>query len=84
MMAAKTQAVAELSTSEARSELEEIVTYFEQPSVDLDQLVTKLERATELAAELDRRITETRLKVDVLTPKLLSIAVDPETGEIVE
>jgi len=68
MMAAKTRAVAELTTSEARSELEEIVTYFEQPSADLDQLVTKLERATELAAELDRRITETRLKVDVLTP----------------
>ena len=50
MMAAKTRTVAELSTSDARSELEEIVTYFEQPSADLDQLVTKLERATELAA----------------------------------
>ena len=34
MMAAKTRAVAELTTSEARSELEEIVTYFEQPSAD--------------------------------------------------
>ncbi len=84
MTAAKNREVAELSTSQARDELEAIVSYFEQPNADLDQLVAQLERATELAAELDRRITETRLKVDALTPKLLSIAVDPETGEIVE
>ena len=76
--------VTDLSTSEARAELEGIVSYFEQPNADLDLLVTQLERATTLAAELDARITATRLKVDALTPKLLSIAVDPETGEITE
>jgi exodeoxyribonuclease VII small subunit len=84
MMAKANRGVSELSTSEAREELEEIVRYFEQPSADLDQLVAKLERATELATELDQRITATRLKVEALTPKLMSLAVDPETGEIVE
>ncbi len=84
MTLAKNHEVKALSTSEARDELEAIVSYFEQPNADLDQLVSQLERATELAAELDRRITETRLKVEQLTPKLLSIAVDPETGEIVQ
>ena len=76
--------VTDLSTSQARAELEDIVSYFEQPNADLDLLVTQLERATALAGELDSRITATRLKVDALTPKLLSIGVDLETGEITE
>ncbi len=73
-----------LTSNEARDELDAIVAFFESPSADLDQLVEKLERATELAAELDRRITSTRLKVEELTPMLQRIAVDLETGEIVE
>ncbi len=76
--------VAGLTSNEARDELDAIVAFFESPSADLDQLVEKLERATELAAELDRRITSTRLKVEELTPMLHRIAVDLETGEIVE
>ena len=73
-----------LTSNEARDELDAIVAFFESPSADLDQLVEKLERATELAAQLDRRITSTRLKVEELTPMLHRIAVDLETGEIVE
>lgn len=48
--------VSELSYTEASQELDRIVEFFEQREVDVDQLVTRLERATAIVDELDRRI----------------------------
>ena len=48
--------------------------------VDVDQLVAKLERATAIVDELDRRIRRTRAQVEELVPKLEAVgrAVEPE------
>ena len=77
-----------LTYAEASEELDEIVAYFEGRAVDVDQLVVRLARAQELAAELDRRLRATRTQVEELLPRLQEIAtppsfsVDPETGEL--
>jgi exodeoxyribonuclease VII small subunit len=74
----------ELSYAEATRELEEIVQFFEAHEVDVDELVPRLERATELVEELDRRIRKTRASVDELLPRLDSAladdAADPHPG----
>lgn len=62
--------VHDLSYTEASEELDGIVAFFEQREVDVDQLVTRLERATELVAELDRRLRRTRAQVERLVPRL--------------
>ena len=50
--------VGELSYTEASRELDEIVAFFEQREVDVDQLVGRLERATAIVDELDRRLRQ--------------------------
>jgi exodeoxyribonuclease VII small subunit len=62
--------VDQLSYTEASRELDSIVDFFEQREVDVDVLVTRLERATELIDELDRRLRRTRAQVEELVPRL--------------
>ena len=52
-------AVEQLSYTEASRELDAIVDFFEQREVDVDVLVARLERATALIDELDRRLRQT-------------------------
>lgn len=62
-----------LSYGEASRELDAIVGFFESSEVDVDQLVVKLQRATELVDELDRRIRATSLQVESLVPRLTAV-----------
>lgn len=73
--------VAEMSYTEASSELDAIVEFFEQREVDVDQLVARLARATAIAEELDRRVRLTRAQVEELVPKLQSVASESEAGD---
>ena len=66
--------VAELSFTAASHELDAIVEFFEQREVDVDQLVTRLQRATAIVDELDRRIRHTRTQVEELVPRLAAAA----------
>lgn len=75
--------VSELTYTEASRELDAIVEFFEQREVDVDQLVVRLERATAIVDELDRRVRQTRVQVEELVPRLeaVSRAVDVDTDE---
>jgi exodeoxyribonuclease VII small subunit len=66
--------VGELSYTDASRELDSIVEFFEQREVDVDVLVARLERATELIDELDRRLRHTRAQVEDLVPRLDTLA----------
>ena len=90
---AAAEPVAELSYTAASRELDGIVEFFEQRDVDVDQLVSRLERATALIEELDRRLRQTRMQVEQLVPRLSAVlepgttptaeppaAAEPETG----
>ena len=66
--------VSQLSYTEASSELDEIVEFFEHRDVDVDQLVARLERATSIVDELDRRVRRTRSQVEQLVPRLQGTA----------
>ncbi len=69
--------VGELSYTEASRELDEIVAFFEQREVDVDQLVVRLERATAIVDELDRRLRRTRVQVEELVPRLEAATQPP-------
>jgi exodeoxyribonuclease VII small subunit len=71
--------VSELSYTDASHELDSIVEFFEQREVDVDVLVSRLERATELIDELDRRLRHTRAQVEELVPRLGSLAGEANT-----
>ena len=76
--------VAELSYSDAGSELDGIIEEFETGVVDVDRLVDQLERATEIVDELDRRLRRTRMRVEELVPRLEAIGQagpDEVTGD---
>jgi exonuclease VII small subunit len=75
--------VTELSYTEASSELDAIVGFFEQREVDVDQLVVRLERATAIVDELDRRVRKTRVQVEELVPRLEAVnrGLDDDTEE---
>lgn len=62
--------VSELTYTQASRELDAIVEFFEQREVDVDLLVARLERATAIVDELDRRIRQTRMQVEELVPRL--------------
>lgn len=62
-----------LSYTEASRELDEIVHFFEQRDVDVDQLVGRLVRATSLIEELDKRLRQTRMQVEQLVPRLAAV-----------
>ncbi len=75
--------VAELSYSDAGTELDQIIAEFETGVVDVDRLVDQLERATEIVDELDNRLKHTRMRVEELVPRLEAIGqADPgDAGE---
>jgi len=75
---AATTPVESLSYTEASRELDSIVEFFEQREVDVDILVSRLERATALIDELDRRLRHTRTQVEELVPKLDALAGEIE------
>lgn len=62
--------VSELTYTQASSELDSIVDFFEHRDVDVDLLVPRLERATAIVDELDRRVRRTRSEVEQLVPRL--------------
>jgi exodeoxyribonuclease VII small subunit len=68
--------VEKLSYTAASRELDAIVDFFEQREVDVDVLVARLERATELIDELDRRLRRTRAQVEELVPRLDAFGAD--------
>jgi exonuclease VII small subunit len=76
--AGKSPPVSELSYTEASRELDSIVEFFEQREVDVDLLVSKLERATAIVDELDRRVRRTRSEVEQLVPRLQAAARSDE------
>ena len=67
-----------LSYTDASRELDAIVQFFEQREVDVDVLVARLERATALIDELDRRLRHTRTQVEDLVPRLVTLAREVE------
>ncbi len=73
--------VGELSYTDASRELDSIVEFFEQREVDVDVLVSRLERATELIDELDRRLRHTRAQVEELVPRLDTLAGEVGGGD---
>ena len=54
--------------------------FFERSEVDVDQLVARLERATAIVDELDRRIRRTRAQVEELVPKLEAVGRAADDG----
>ena len=67
-----------LSYTDASRALAAIVQFFEQREVDVDVLVARLERATALIDELDRRLRHTRTQVEELVPRLDALASEAE------
>jgi exodeoxyribonuclease VII small subunit len=65
--------VSAMSYTAASKELDEIVEFFEGRDVDVDQLVARLDRATAIVDELDRRLRSTRTQVEALVPRLEAI-----------
>ena len=70
-----------LSYTDASRELETIVEFFEQREVDVDVLVARLECATALIDELDRRLRHTKAQVEELVPRLEALAVEVEVDD---
>jgi exodeoxyribonuclease VII small subunit len=63
--------MAEVGTwSAASRELDEIVASFDDGAVSVDDLVEKLERATEIITVLEERLGTTRARVEELSPRL--------------
>jgi exodeoxyribonuclease VII small subunit len=56
--------------SDATNELAAIVAYLESPEVNVDELITKLERGATIIAALDERLTATKAKVEELAPRV--------------
>ncbi len=60
--------------NEATAELETIVQSFDDGEVSVDDLFARLNRATEIIEALEGRLTETKAKVEELSPRLNKIA----------
>ncbi|HEY1734707.1 MAG TPA: hypothetical protein VGG23_09685 [Acidimicrobiales bacterium] len=73
--------VRDLSYTAASRELDDIVRFFEQREIDVDQLVGRLERATAIVDELDRRLRRTRTQVEELVPRLAAVLSDDGAGD---
>src|ERR1700690_2256986 len=72
----ETGGVGDLSYSDAGAELDAIIEEFETGVIDVDRLVGQLQRATDIADELDRRLRRTRMQVEELVPRLEAIGQD--------
>ena len=46
------------------------------PPYSVDDLFTKLERATQIIEELEKRLTDTKAKVEELAPRIATVAGD--------
>jgi exodeoxyribonuclease VII small subunit len=60
--------------NEAANELNAIVVSFDEGDVSVDDLFSKLERATEIIEALETRLATTRAKVEELTPRIAKVA----------
>jgi len=54
----------------ATKELDEIVEYLEGPDVNVDDLITKLQRGAEIIEALETRLTATKAKVEEIAPRV--------------
>jgi exodeoxyribonuclease VII small subunit len=59
--------------NEAADELDAIVASFDEGEVSVDDLFTKLERATQIIEALESRLDATKMKVDELAPRLAKV-----------
>ena len=62
---------------EAASELDSIVSSFDEGEVTVDDLFVKLERATAIIEVLENRLDATRARVEELAPRLTKV-IEPE------
>jgi exodeoxyribonuclease VII small subunit len=62
--------------NEAADELNSIVASFDEGEVSVDELFSKLERATTIIESLEARLALTKAKVDELTPRISRVADD--------
>jgi exodeoxyribonuclease VII small subunit len=60
--------------NEAANELNAIVASFDEGEVSVDELFSKLERATTIIESLEARLALTKAKVDELTPRIARVA----------
>jgi exodeoxyribonuclease VII small subunit len=60
--------------NEAAEELNNIVASFDEGEVSVDDLFSKLERATTIIESLEERLTATKAKVDELAPRIARVA----------
>jgi exodeoxyribonuclease VII small subunit len=60
--------------NEAANELNAIVASFDEGEVSVDELFSKLERATTIIESLEARLALTKAKVDELTPRISRVA----------
>jgi exodeoxyribonuclease VII small subunit len=62
--------------NEAADELNAIVASFDEGEVSVDELFSKLERATTIIESLEARLALTKAKVDELTPRISRVLDD--------
>jgi exodeoxyribonuclease VII small subunit len=62
--------------NEAANELNAIVASIDEGEVSVDDLFSKLERATAIIEALEERLSATKAKVDELTPRIAKVAND--------
>ena len=60
--------------NEAAAELNAIVASFDEGEVSVDDLFTKLERATAIIEDLEGRLRATQAKVEELAPRIARVA----------
>jgi exodeoxyribonuclease VII small subunit len=66
--------MSESNWNEAADELNSIVASFDEGEVSVDELFSKLERATTIIESLEARLALTKAKVDELTPRIARVA----------
>jgi exodeoxyribonuclease VII small subunit len=62
------------SWNDATEELDQIVASFDAGEVSVDDVFTRLARATEILEDLEARLTATQAKVAELAPRLDAVA----------
>lgn len=60
--------------NDASNELNAIVASFDEGEVSVDELFTKLERATTIIEALEARLATTKAKVEELVPRIAKVA----------
>ena len=65
-----------ISWNDAAQELDAIVNSIDTDDVSVDELFTKLSRATELIEMLDARLIATKAQVEELSPRLARLTPD--------